>query len=64
MVFRYWGEAHADAQEFAPLVDRRAGGIANGVLTAAVSTRGWRTEQVDATLAAIDPLRLCTTVSR
>ena len=53
MVFRYWGEPHADAQEFAPLVDRRAGGIANGVLTAAVSTRGWRTERVDGTLAAI-----------
>jgi hypothetical protein len=53
MVFRYWGEAHADAQEFAPLVDRRAGGIANGVLTAAVSTRGWRTERVDGTLTAI-----------
>ena len=53
MVFRYWGDAHADAQEFAPLVDRRAGGIANDVLTAAVSTRGWRTERVDGTLAAI-----------
>ena len=25
MVFRYWGDAHADAQEFAALVDRRAG---------------------------------------
>ena len=36
MVFRYWGDAHADAQEFAPLVDRRAGGIANGALIAAV----------------------------
>jgi hypothetical protein len=53
MVFRYWGEAHADAQDFAPLVDRRAGGIANGVLTTAVSTRGWRTERVDGTLTAI-----------
>jgi len=53
MVFRYWGEAHADAQEFAPLVDRHAGGIANGVLTAAVTTRGWRTERVDGTLTAI-----------
>jgi hypothetical protein len=53
MVFRYWGEPHADAQEFAPLVDRRAGGIANDVLTAAVSTRGWRTERVDGTLSAI-----------
>ena len=30
MVFRYWGDAHADVQEFAPLVDRRAGGIGRG----------------------------------
>ena len=43
MVFRYWGDTHADAQEFAPLVDRRAGGIASGVLADAVSRRGWRT---------------------
>jgi hypothetical protein len=53
MVFRYWGEVHADAQEFAPLIDRGAGGIASGVLTAAVRTRGWRTERVDGTLTAI-----------
>ena len=42
MVFRYWGDAHADAQQFAPLVDRRAGGIAGHVLTEAVKARGWR----------------------
>ena len=42
MVFRYWGDAHADAQSFAPLVDRDAGGIANGVLTAAIQARGWQ----------------------
>ena len=53
MVLRYWGEAHADAQDFAPLVDRRAGGIANGVLTAAIVARGWRTASVDGTLAAL-----------
>jgi hypothetical protein len=52
MVFRYWGDAHADAQAFAPLVDRRAGGIAAGALTAAVSARGWRTGHVE-TLAAL-----------
>src|SRR5882724_12047784 len=45
MVFRYWGDAHADAQQFASLVDRRAGGIAQGVLVDAVQARGWRTEQ-------------------
>ena len=27
MVFRYWGDAHADVEQFAPLVDRGAGGI-------------------------------------
>jgi hypothetical protein len=45
MLFRYWGEAHADAQQFSPLVDRRAGGIASGVLVDAVVALGWRTEQ-------------------
>lgn len=45
MVFRYWGDAHADGQQFASLVDRRAGGIADGMLVDAVQARGWRTEQ-------------------
>ena len=53
MVFRYWGDAHADVQEFAPLVDRRAGGIAADALTAAVSARGWRTARVDGSLDAL-----------
>lgn len=42
MVFRYWGDVHADPQEFAPIVDRRAGGIANGPFVDAVRRRGWR----------------------
>jgi hypothetical protein len=42
MVFRYWGDAHADVQQFAPLVDVRAGGIANGTLVDAVTARGWQ----------------------
>jgi Peptidase C39 family len=53
MVFRYWGDAHADAQQFAPLVDRRAGGIANDVLTAAIVARGWRTARVGGSLEAL-----------
>ena len=53
MVFRYWGDAHADVQEFAPLVDRRAGGIANDVLTDAVRTRGWRAGRIDGSLDAL-----------
>ncbi|HEY2908006.1 MAG TPA: papain-like cysteine protease family protein [Vicinamibacterales bacterium] len=42
MVFRYWGDAHADVQQFVPLVDVRAGGIATDKLAAAVAARGWR----------------------
>ena len=53
MVFRYWGDAHADAQEFAPLVDRGAGGIAGDVLTGAVRARGWRAARVDGSLDAL-----------
>ena len=53
MVFRYWGDAHASADEFAPLVDRRAGGIANGVLVDAVRRRGWRVAQIDGSIDAL-----------
>src|SRR5687768_8879930 len=54
MVFRYWGDRHADVQQFAPLVDRRAGGIADDVLVEAVRHRNW-----DATplVGSIDILR-------
>src|SRR4051812_46129483 len=53
MVFRYWGDAHADAREFAPLVDRHAGGIANDALTRAIGDRGWRTARAGQSLAAL-----------
>lgn len=53
MVFRYWGDAHADVQEFAALVDRRAGGIANDVLTDAVDARGWRTGRIGGSIEAL-----------
>jgi hypothetical protein len=53
MVFRYWGDAHADVQEFAPLVDRRAGGIANDVLADAVRGRGWQVGRTDRSLDAL-----------
>ena len=46
MVFRYWGDAHADIEPFAPLVDKRPGGIAgiaDDVLVKAIEERGWRT---------------------
>src|SRR4051812_20434074 len=53
MVFRYWGDAHGAAQEFAALVDRRAGGIANDALTRAIDGRGWRTARAGESLAAL-----------
>lgn len=53
MVLRYWGDVHADAQEFAPLVDRRAGGIADGALADAVRKRGWRGVALDGGLAGL-----------
>lgn len=42
MVFRYWGDAHADIEQFAHLVDKHAGGIAGDVLVRAIEKRGWR----------------------
>src|SRR6267143_506898 len=54
MVFRYWGDAHADVQEFAPLVDRGAGGIADNVLVDAIEQRGWRTLRLN---GSVDELR-------
>jgi predicted double-glycine peptidase len=53
MVLRYWGDAHADVQEFAPLVDRRAGGIVSGALVDAVRARGWRAERIESSLSAL-----------
>lgn len=42
MVFRYWGRWQADPNEFAPLLDHAAGGIATDVLAQAIEDRGWR----------------------
>src|SRR5947209_11854953 len=61
MVFRYWGDAHADVAQFASLVERRTGGaagIADGVLVDAVRGKGWQTERagdsIDGLRARID----------
>ena len=43
MLFRYWGDTHADIQQFAALADKRAGGIAEQALVDAVARRGWQT---------------------
>ena len=54
MVFRYYGDRHADVQQFEPLVDRGANGIASDVLVAAVRQRHWRAEPL---LGSIELLR-------
>ncbi len=53
MVFRYWGERHADVQQFAPLVDVRAGGIDSGKLAAAVRARGWMASEIRGSIEAV-----------
>ena len=54
MVFRYRGDAHAGVESFAPLVDRRAGGIENDVLVGEIERRGWIVDRVDGSMAAIE----------
>jgi Papain-like cysteine protease AvrRpt2 len=53
MVYRYWGDTHAGVKQFAPLVDRRAGGIADAALVEAVRQRGWTAAQFDGSLEQV-----------
>jgi predicted double-glycine peptidase len=53
MLFRYWGERHADIRPFEPLVDRRAGGIAEDVLVRAIRDRQWIAQRIAGTLDAL-----------
>src|SRR5215213_9135158 len=53
MVFRYWGDTHADIEQFTPLVDRRAGGIADDILVKAIEERGWRTRRFTGSVTAL-----------
>ena len=46
MVFRYWGDRHADVQQFESLVDLRAGGIADTALVDAIRSRGWNAQRL------------------
>jgi predicted double-glycine peptidase len=41
MVMRFLGDRHADVQQFASLVDRHAGGIAQNVLVDSLRSKGW-----------------------
>ena len=47
MVLRYWGARGIDAESFAPLVDRTAGGIRTNRLVEDVRQRGWNAVEVD-----------------
>ncbi len=53
MIFRYWGDQHADVQQFAPLVDTRAGGIRSDHLVAAIRARGWRADTSEGSMAVL-----------
>ena len=53
MVMRYWGPAEVRAEDFASLVDTRAGGIAVGALARAVEERGWRARAFAGTVADV-----------
>jgi hypothetical protein len=53
MLFRYWGDRHADVQQFEPLVDRRAGGIADVALVRAIEARSWVARRLDGSVAIL-----------
>ena len=56
MVFRYWGDAQADPNQFAPLLDRAAGGLATGVLANAIEDRGWRAVRFTGSIESVSDL--------
>ena len=56
MVFRYWGDRQADPNEFAPLLDRAAGGLATGVLAKAIEDRGWRVVRFTGSIESVADL--------
>jgi predicted double-glycine peptidase len=56
MVFRYWGDAHADPKQFAPLIDRAGGGLATGVLAKAIEDRGWRAVRFTGSIESVADL--------
>ena len=53
MVMRYWSPIEVYAEDFAALVDARAGGIAVGALARAVEERGWKAHTLAATAAEV-----------
>jgi peptidase C39-like protein len=53
MVLRYWGEAGVRPEDFAGLLDKKAGGIRTGALADAIRLRGWQALVFPGTLEAI-----------
>ena len=51
-----WGDAQADRNQFAPLLDRAAGGLATGVLAKAIEDRGWRTVRFTGSIESVADL--------
>jgi predicted double-glycine peptidase len=56
MVLRYWGDGQADANQFAPLLDRAAGGLATGVLAKAIEDRNWRVVRFTGSIESVAEL--------
>ena len=56
MVFRYWGDAQADPNQFAPLLDRGAGGLATGALAQGIEDRGWRVVRFTGSIESVADL--------
>jgi len=53
MLFRYWGDRHADTRPFERLVDRRSGGIAEDVLVRAIRDRQWIAQRIAGTIDTV-----------
>jgi hypothetical protein len=53
MVLGYWGTPGTDASAFAPLVDRKAGGIRGDALAGALRSRGWFAQSFRGTPALV-----------
>ena len=53
MLLRYWGDRHASVQQFAPLVDHQAGGIADTALTEALRDRHWSAVRLEGSVATL-----------
>src|SRR4051812_48203212 len=54
MVLRYWGERGVDAESFAQLVDRRAGGIPTSALVDDLRSRRWNALAIRGSAETLD----------